>query len=146
MADFLGISRRQVERFVEKGMPRDGTGNKARFGPSAFKWYREYQARQNGAGQLVGKLAEEQARKTKIDADRAELRLLREQSQVVPVRTVREMQGRINAVIKARLLAFPGKMAPQVFGMDNAGAVKSKLEIGIYELLTTLASEGKRVC
>lgn len=145
-AEFLGVSVRQLHRYTEKGMPRQGSGKRVRYGPAAFAWHREYEAQQNQTGRMAGTLAEEQARKIKIDADRAQLKLLREQSELVTVATVREKMEQINAFIKARVLAFPGKMAPIIAGLESKAEIKSKLTDGVYDLLTILAEgpKGKR--
>ena len=125
-------------------MPLEGVGAKRRFGPAAFQWHREYLLRQNTAGQEVGELTAEQARKTKIDADRAELKLLKEQGELVPISTVLHKQQQINSVIKMRLLAIPGKMAPIVFGMESKAKIKAKLEAEVYEALAELSTGIKR--
>lgn len=143
-AEFLGVGIRQLERYVEKGMPRTGTGQKVRFGPPAFAWHREFEAAQNTAGEDAGELVAEQARKTKIDADRALLKLLKEQGELVSISTVLQKQQQINSIIKMRLLALPGKMAPIVFGMESKAKIKAKLEAEVYEALEELKSEGKR--
>lgn len=122
-------------------MPRTGKGRKGRFGPEAFKWHRDYQARENEAGQAVGALAEEQARKTKIDADRAQLKLLREQGELVLIRDVRAKQEQVNGIIKMRLLSIPGKMAPIIFGMESKAKIKARLEAEVYEVLEELSGQ-----
>jgi phage terminase Nu1 subunit (DNA packaging protein) len=143
-ADFLGVSVRQVRRYTEKGMPQIGSGRQVRYGAAAFAWHRAYLTQQNQTGRAGGPLTQEQARKTQIDADRAQLKLLKEQSELVPIVWVRHKQEEAAAIITARLLAFPGKMAPLVCGMPKTSAIKGRLEAGIHELLNALKAEGKK--
>lgn len=140
----MGVSVRRLDQYVQKGMPRVGSGRKVRFGMAAFAWHREYLAEENGAGREIGKLQEEMARKTQIEADRAELKLLKEQGELVTIRSVRDQREKVYSIIKMRLLALPGKMAPIVFGMESKNKIKAKLEAEVYEALEELKSEGKR--
>lgn len=142
-AEFLGISRRQIDRYIEKGMPRVGAGRKVRFGPTAFAWHREYLAQEKGVGKEVGKLQEEMARKTQIEADRAQLKLLKEQGELVQVSTVRQKLEQINSIIKTKLLGLPTKMAPTL-AMKPTNQIKAKMESQILEVLEELVAQGKR--
>ena len=137
---FLGISRRQLARHVQRGMPRIGQGRMIRFGPEAFKWFREYQARQNEAGERVGALTAEQARATKIAADRAAIKLTREQGELVPAGVVKAAQEQIARLIAVRLLAIPARAAASVCRARSVGAVKGILQEEVYSALSDLAS------
>ena len=145
-AEFLGVSVRQLHRYTEKGMPRVGSGKRVRYGAAAFAWHRAYLTQQNQTGRAAGTLTQEQARKTQIDADRAQLKLLKEQSELVPIAWVRHKQEEAAAIITQRLLAFAPKMAPLVCGMPKTTAIKARLEAGIHELLNALKAEGKKEC
>ena len=144
-ADFMGVSLRQLERYVEQGMPREGARAEARYGPGSFAWFRDYQTRKNEAGRVAGALADEMARKTQIEADRAELKLLKEQGELVTIRSVCEKQVKANFIIRDKLLALPTKMAPLIVGMKKTSQVKARFETEIQEILMELTPpEGKR--
>lgn len=143
-ADFMGVSVRQLERYVEKGMPRIGVGVKARFIPESFAWHRQYEAGLNAPAREADELSKEQARKTMIEANRAELKLLAEQGKLVPIEWVRNKQEKANYIIREKLLGLPTKMAPVVMGLKKISQVKAKLETEVHEVLEELRAEGKR--
>ena len=142
-ADFLGVSVRQLHRYTEKGMPREGNGKKIRYGPAAFAWHREYVALQNPSRRTAGTLTEEQARKIRIEADRAQLKLVKEQGSLVQIGMVRAKIEEINGIITARLRRFAKEMAPLVTGRNKV-EIKATLEAGVYEMLTDLSSRAKK--
>ncbi len=138
-AELLGLSTRQIDRYIEKGMPREGSGRKARFGPAAFEWHRQYEARQNQAGKEAGSLTEEQARKTKIDADRAELKLRKEQGLLIPADLVQQAQEQINSNIRGRLLMLPSKMAARIHGIEDMATIQTLLYDEVWTALDELS-------
>jgi multidrug resistance efflux pump len=79
------------------------------------------------------------ARKTQAQAQREELKLAIAQGEVVRISDVRQAQEKINGIIRSRLLAMPGKLAPILLGLGSASAIKAKLETEVYEVLSELA-------
>jgi hypothetical protein len=78
-------------------------------------------------------------RKENAKAGLLELQLAQKQGEVVPIAAVRAKQEQINSIIRSRLLAMPGKLAPILLGMGSAARIKAALEGEIFETLAELA-------
>lgn len=135
----LGVSERSLARYVEQGMPRQGIGKKARYGPEAIEWY--VNSKIEEAAPVSGEdldLKKEQARKTAADADMAELRLRIRRGQVVEVKEVKRLQTAAYSVIRSKILGWPSKVTPQIAVNGNMAKVKGILEQETNELLREL--------
>lgn len=144
-AVWCGVTTRTLRDWVAKGMPRAGSGRSVRYGPESAKWAREYQSNENAAGQVVGELTEEQARKTKIEADRAALKLARERKEVALISDFQCALEKHNAVIKQKLTSLPVKMAGELVNIDNKATIKDKLEAEIVEVLAELRNTPEKL-
>jgi phage terminase Nu1 subunit (DNA packaging protein) len=139
VAKLLGISLRQLNNYVNEGMPTKGFGTKRRFvWRRVWAWWR---AKTKQAPTKPGALTlgAAQARKYRADAQRTELKLARERGQLVPVEDVKQARIKVNAIIRARLLAIPGKLTPMLASNGKQAEVKSVLEREIREVLTELS-------
>lgn len=90
-------------------------------------------------------LAAEQARKVRIDADRAALRLARERGQFVAVEDVGRAIQKAFHICRNRFLRMPSKLAPQLAG-QTATACASIMEGEVYEVLLELSTSLTNHC
>lgn len=144
MATLMGVSLRQLERYIEQGMPREGKGCEARYGPAAYKWFLDFQSRKNEAGRIAGAMKDELARKTKIDADRAELKLLHARGELVKIQSVRRELESVFTIMRSKLLNLPTKLAPVLFGMESKKKMNARISAEIREILLELVPLGYR--
>lgn len=138
-AEMQGVTSRQIARYVEQGMPREGSGKKARYGRPAQEWLeksREEAAQAVSPEELD--LREQQARKTAADADMQELRLRIRKGQVVEVKEVKRLQTQAYSVIRSKILGWPSKVTPRIAVNGNMAKVKAILEQETNELLMEL--------
>ena len=131
IAYLLDVDERTIDRAVVKGMPREGVGRKARYGKSAFAWFIADQLEQSGRNtptQDAANIEEAELRRTNADARLKELKADEMEGKLVDVAYVERTQAQINANVRARLLALPAKLTPQLVGVNNPAKAKAIIE------------------
>jgi hypothetical protein len=137
----LGLSTRQLSRLVEMGMPRVGAGRKARFGPEALQWHREYLARQGATGRSVSALARAQARKLTVDADRSALKLERERGKLLDADRVLEVTENAFSNVRVRMRGLAKSMAPILAANSHPAEVERMLLDAVDGALESLSTD-----
>lgn len=82
---------------------------------------------------------EAKLRKLAAEAELAELELAKERGQVIPIAVHGDRLARILERVRARLIAMPGTLAPQLVGLETAREAQARVEVVIGEVLTELA-------
>lgn len=82
------------------------------------------------------------ARKMAAEAELAEMELARARGELVTVADAGERLAKILERVRSRLVAFPGKLAPRLVGVDTAMEARGVLEGAVAEVLTELSSGG----
>ena len=133
------LKPRQIENLVRMpdGMPRTKVGRTWDYGPDAVTWY--YTKGPGAPVQPVGVEAA-RARKENAQAEMAEYQLAQLQGQMITVEDAQVERNRSYDSIRAKLLNFPGWMAPRLAGR-KMGEVQQALEDGVNEILTVLSTE-----
>ena len=132
---FLPVKTRQIENLVNDGLPRAKVGRCWDYGPDAVIWY--YTDGPGRPAQPVGVEAA-RARKENAQAEMAEYQLAQIQGKMLSIDFHQEEKNRVYDRIRAKLLNFPGWMAPRVAGR-KMGEVQKALEDGVNEILEVLS-------
>ena len=138
-----GVSLRRVQQWIAEGMPyRDVNGERRIARVDANKWLRAYEREQAEArAKKPSGLVESEERKAAADAQLAELKLAREQGQVVEIEETRRTVAAMLTQLRAQLLSLPARWAPKVVGIKTVAEASLTLEAAIHEALTALSAE-----
>ena len=137
LADLLGLKVRRVNDFVVEGIPRTKAGRTWDYGPDAVVWYfvRKLERLES---ERPPTLDAARARKEIAQAKMAEYQLAQVEGQMLTIDFHQEEKNRVYDRIRAKLLNFPGWMAPRVAGRKMGEAQKA-LEDGVNEILEVLS-------
>lgn len=144
LAEFLGLTKQRVHQLVAEGLPRELRG-KYDLEKSA-RWYIRYlqAAIEKKAIPLEGdELVSEQrerVRKMRLEADLKEIELARERAQLVAVQDVEKEMADLVLTTKARIMAVPPRLAPELLGETSRVMAQAKIEKALKESLLQLAS------
>jgi phage terminase Nu1 subunit (DNA packaging protein) len=146
LANLFGISERRVQQLVKEGLPRESRGQFDFVG--AVKWYTRYlhaalerKAVPTGSGDSKGYVGEREARIRQITAtaDLKELELAEKRGQLVAIHDVEIAMTDLVVVTKARIMAIPARLAPDLVGETSRFIVQRKLDKACREALSYLA-------
>lgn len=141
----FGVTDRTFRRWVEQGLPIHAKSAKNRqieWLP-ALAWYVQSQMPPPEAAPAVPVAPEHETinqallRRTKADADLKEHELGVRRKLYVQVTQVQNTIADLATRIRAKLLAVPGKLAPELEGMDKA-EMQERLEIEMIHILSEL--------
>ena len=132
----LGISSRRYRQLADENIvPSVSKGQVDAL--LACKQYIDYQRTLiEGQGSLS--LTDERTRLTRINADRKELELKKEQGLLISVEISMTFWGNVLSKIRSKLLSMPKKLSPLIIGMSIVQAEK-KTDLFIREVLNELA-------
>ncbi len=143
VASALNLDERRVQQLVKEGMPRETRGQ---YDPvKCMLWYIRYlqQALEKKAvptldGGFVGE-REERVRLLRADADLREMELARERGLVVALPDIEATLTDLVLTTKARIMAIPPRLAPELVGETSRVMIQAKLEKACKESLAYLA-------
>jgi phage terminase Nu1 subunit (DNA packaging protein) len=143
VASALNLDERRVQQLVKEGMPRETRGQ---YDPvKCMLWYirflqsaLEKKAVPTLDGGFVGE-REERVRLLRADADLREMELARERSLVISINDYERTLADLILTTKARIMAIPPRLAPDLVGETSRVMVQAKLEKACKESLAYLA-------
>jgi phage terminase Nu1 subunit (DNA packaging protein) len=143
VANALHLTEQRVQQLVQEGMPRESRGQ---YDPvKCLLWYVRYlqKALEKRAvptldGGFVGE-REERVRLLRADADLREIELAKERGQLVSIQDVEKEFTDLVLVTKARIMAIPPRLAPELVGETSRIMIQAKLEKACKESLSYLA-------
>lgn len=143
VASALNLTEQRVQQLVHEGLPREGRGQ---YDPvKCMLWYIRYlqQALEKKAvptleGGFVGE-REERVRLLRADADLREIELAKERSQVIAIADYERTLADLILTTKARIMAIPPRLAPELIGETSRVMIQAKLEKACKESLAYLA-------
>jgi phage terminase Nu1 subunit (DNA packaging protein) len=143
VATALNLDERRVQQLVKEGMPRETRGQ---YDPvKCMLWYirflqsaLEKKAVPTLDGGFVGE-REERVRLLRADADLREMELARERSLVISIDDYERTLADLILTTKARIMAIPPRLAPDLVGETSRVMVQAKLEKACKESLAYLA-------
>lgn len=141
LARRLRLSVQQVANLVARGMPRESSGQ---YDPDkCWRWYVEFKTKRAGQREGVEDESRERARKLAADADLTELAVEERRGNLVTVEYMAKQLERICLRLRSRLLAVPGKAAPQVVGCRTVPEAQVRLEEIISECMAAMSETGE---
>lgn len=139
-ADWLDMSERRFRELVDEGVIVRAEKGQYEVKTVVHQYVRHIRevaaGRGGGEGQIIK--ADEEARRMRALADKAELEVAQAKGELVPADQIGEAIGAAVQVMKTRLTAIPAKAAPLVGARDVAIAEKVIRE-QVHEALTELA-------
>jgi phage terminase Nu1 subunit (DNA packaging protein) len=143
VAQALNLDERRVQQLVKEGLPREGRGQ---YDPVAcMLWYIRYlqkvlekKAVPTLDGGFVGE-REERVRLLRADADLREMELAKERGLVVALPDLEATLTDLVLTTKARIMAIPPRLAPELVGEMSRVMIQAKLEKACKESLAYLA-------
>lgn len=142
----LNVSEVHVGRLAKEGMPKEGRG-KYDLGKCMLWYIRYLQAalkRRSGAADETGRTEQrERLRLLSAEAELKELELARERGEFAAITDFEKVITQLVVTTKARILAIPSRLAPQLVGEDRL-EIESRLEKELKETLSTLSKNGHK--
>jgi phage terminase Nu1 subunit (DNA packaging protein) len=143
VAQALNLTESRVHQLVKEGLPKEGRGQ---FDPvKCMLWYIRYlqaaiekKSVPTLDGGFVGE-REERVRLLRADADLREMELARERSLVISIADYERTLADIILTTKARVMAIPPRVAPEVVGQTSRVMAQALIEKACKEALTYLA-------
>jgi hypothetical protein len=143
VASALNITDARVQMLVKGGMPREARGQ---YDPvKCMLWYIRYlqRALEKKAvptldGGFVGE-REERVRLLRADADLKEIELATKRGLMMALPDVESMMTDLVLTTKARIMAIPPRLAPELVGETSRVMIQAKLEKACKEALAYLA-------
>jgi hypothetical protein len=143
IAQALNLTVSRVHQLVKEGLPKEGRGQ---FDPvKCMLWYIRYlqNALEKKAvptldGGFVGE-REERVRLLRADADLREMELARERSVTITLDVHEKELTDLVLTTKARIMAIPPRLAPELVGETSRVMIQAKLEKACKESLAYLA-------
>lgn len=148
MAMMMNITPRRVQVLAnESGMPHAGRGQYD--AGKCLLWYIRYlqdalnaKAVATGDGAYSG-LREERARSIRADAELKEIKLGEKRGTLVFVGHVKQAFVDLALMTKARVMATPPQIAPEVLGETSRVMIQAIVERHLKEALNHLADDGR---
>lgn len=135
LAAILGVDVRSVTNFVNEGMPKESRG---RFVLSVcVRWYVDRERAAASSGRGLNDLARARERKTRAEAEEAELRVERMLGNVVPLEVVAITVGRIADRLLPALQNIPSNYTLR---LEECGVPAAKAEAVLESIATELTT------
>lgn len=140
IAKLLNLTERRVQQLAKEGViPKALRGEYNLVGcVQGYIRYLQEEARQGGGGDDELKL--HKTRMLAAKANIAELEAKERFGELVPADEVSEAWGQMVANMRARLLSMPGKLAPQLVGIEEAHEAQTLIKTAVFEALQQLAT------
>jgi phage terminase Nu1 subunit (DNA packaging protein) len=143
VAQALNLTESRVHQLVKEGMPKEARGQ---YDPvKCMLWYIRYlqQALEKKAvatldGGFVGE-REERVRLLRADADLKEIELATKRGLMMALPDIESMVTDLVLTTKARIMAIPPRLAPELVGETSRVMIQAKLEKACKEALAYLA-------
>ena len=147
VAQALNLTPQRVQQLANEGLPKEDRG-KYDLG-KCMLWYIRYlqaalekKAVPMADGGYVGE-REERVRLLRAEADLKEIELAKERGQLVAIQDVEKEMTDLVLTSKARIMAIPPRVAPELVGESSRMIIQTKLEKACKEALALLAREGE---
>jgi phage terminase Nu1 subunit (DNA packaging protein) len=143
VAKALNLTPQRVQQLANEGLPREDRG-KYDLG-KCLLWYIRYlqaalekKAVPMANGGYAGE-REERVRLLRAEAELKEMELAKEREQLVAIADVEREWSAIVLSVKARIMAIPARLAPEILGETSRVMAQEKIERECKEALRLLA-------
>ncbi len=138
LAALYAVEYRTVQNWVAAGCPHRKRSRRLEFLLSeVVPWRREQDKRESRGGDAPD-LAQEQARKTRADADLSELKVQKMRGSLIAASDVEHEMERLCSVLRARVLSVRGRWAPKVIGLSTMAEATATLDALANDVLDAL--------
>jgi phage terminase Nu1 subunit (DNA packaging protein) len=144
VAKALNITDRRVQQLAKEGLPKEEKG-KYDLGKCMLWYIRYLQAaleasgrRDSGEEEFIG-AREERARLLRAEAELKEMELAAKRGQMVTIADVEKQYSDLAHSIRARIMAIPPRLAPEILGETSRVMAQAKIEKYCKEALAQLA-------
>ena len=139
VASALNLTEQRVQQLVKEGMPREGLGQ---YDPvKCMLWYirfLQHVIEKRSVSTLEGGFVaerEERVRLLRADADLREMELAKERGLLLALPDVEATLTDLVLTAKARIMAIPPRLAPELIGETSRIMIQAKLEKACKESL-----------
>jgi phage terminase Nu1 subunit (DNA packaging protein) len=146
VAQALNLTESRVHQLVKEGLPKEARGQFDAV--KCLLFYTRYlqRALEKKAvpildGGFVGE-REERVRLLRAEADLKEIELAKQRSQLIALDDVEQMLTDLVLTTKARIMAIPPRLSPELVGETSRVMIQAKLEKACREALAYLAKAG----
>lgn len=131
-AEYVGVSRQTVSRWIDAGMPAERKGKKGTEVaiplPEALLWWREYMIRQRFGEHDRTDLQSEKIRLTRAQAEKTELEHQQITQELLPTGDVRNFLYGLAEIYCTQLNALPDdKLVKELAAMNDSGQIRQRL-------------------
>jgi phage terminase Nu1 subunit (DNA packaging protein) len=140
LAKLLGVTRAAVHLWRQNGCPSRTVNGAAAFVVGEVVDWRLEQARTAARGTDKADLLEEQARRTRAEADISELKAAHLRGELLPAGEVRREMERRDGVTRAALLGMRGKYAADVYAAGSMAEAADVLDRIARDVVSSLQS------
>lgn len=137
ISEILGLSKRRIQQLAKEDALVRASHGKFDL-PASIKSYIEYLLEREHSGDELDK-AEEEAKWTRARRQKTELELQIMRGELHRSEDVKRVMNDMLGNFRAKLLALPTKMAPQVLGLTEIPPIKEKLKTAVYEAMSELS-------
>lgn len=158
LARALGKTVRQLETLLQRGMPVVTMADRAAGIQYEFdeadcrEWLEDYEDQLHSEAEIkrqIQEIATEEnedivkARiaKLEVETKRLQLRLEKEQGELVPIDAIAAVVDRQFASVKAHLLALPAKLSPMLINISDRKEIDEVMTSYIHEALEELSND-----
>jgi phage terminase Nu1 subunit (DNA packaging protein) len=143
VAEALNLKPRRVQYLVKEGLPTEGRGQ---YDPvKCLLWYVRYlqnklksKAIETGDGVYLPE-REERVRRLRADSEMKELNLAERRKKLVSIIDMERAVTELVLTTKARMLAVPARIAPEIVGETSRLMIEAKIDKAIKEALVQLS-------
>lgn len=139
LAGLFDLSERRIRQLADAGViPKAARGEYPL--AQAIRGYVKFVGKDGrGPDDEASTFRRSRARLMNARAALAEIEQAEREGDLVPATQVEEGWIKIAAIIRARLLALPSKMAPRLAAMSSAALIEAALRDEVYSALTDIA-------
>lgn len=149
IAAILNLTTARVQQLVQEGLPKKLRGKYDR--DDCVGWYIRYlqalvekRAIVDEGGKIFATEREERLRLLRADADLREIELARERGELVSIADVERDMADLILTTKARVMAVPPRVAPELVGETSRVMAQAKVEKELKDALLNLAQREVR--
>jgi len=144
VADHLDLSVKRVSELIRDGVLPSKKGRSPLNIDICRVSYISYLRKLGGYNKKsgTGDIAEEKARLTKAQADKAELEVEQLEGSLIPAQLVQDTWIEYVSNSRAKILGLPSRIAHQVITVDQYSEAELIIKEQVYEILEELAQHG----
>ena len=145
LASALGVTPREVYNLRQKGLPKRVRAGKIDYPlDECVQWYLRFRE-EAFKTKSTGKQRREELsnREQEIDLALKEIALERERSNVVTLDYMDQQLSGALQRLRAKILAIPGRYAPQIVGLRSLAEAQQRLETLSQEVMISLSETGE---